>query len=53
MSCDSQSSNIIAKNLVHDDRTKTIEIDRHFIDKKFEDKVISAMLKHSMNEQTF
>ena len=41
MMCDNQSAIAIAKNPVHHDRTKHIEVDRHFIYEKIEDKTIS------------
>lgn len=44
MMCDNQSAIAIAKNPVHHDRTKHVEIDRHFISEKIESNVIS--LKH-------
>ena len=34
--CDNQSTISIAKNLVHHDRTKHVEIDRHFIKEKLD-----------------
>ncbi|KAL8118242.1 hypothetical protein AgCh_015962, partial [Apium graveolens] len=39
--CDNQSAIAIAKNPVHHDRTKHVEIDRHFINEKIESKIIS------------
>lgn len=44
MMCDNQSAIAIAKNPVHHDRTKHVEIDRHFISEKIENKIIS--LRH-------
>ena len=34
--CDNQAAISIAKNLIHHDRTKHVEIDRHFIKEKIE-----------------
>ena len=42
--CDNQSIIAIAKNLVHHDRTKHVDIDRHFISEKIENNVIT--MKH-------
>ena len=39
--CDSQSAIAIGKNPFHHDRTKHVEIDRHFISEKIESKMIS------------
>lgn len=44
MLCDGQSTIAIAKNPVHYNITKHVEIDRHFINEKIERKVIS--LRH-------
>ena len=34
--CDNKAAISIAKNLVHHDRTKYVEIDRHFIKEKLD-----------------
>ncbi|EXB61745.1 Fructose-bisphosphate aldolase [Morus notabilis] len=44
MLCDNQLAIAVAKNPVHHDRTKHVEIDRHFISEKIESRVIS--LRH-------
>ena len=41
--CDNQSPINIAKNLVHHDRTKHVEIDRHFIKEKIENGTVSLL----------
>ena len=40
MFCDNQATISIAKNPVHPDRTKHVEIDRHFIKEKVEEGII-------------
>lgn len=40
MFCDNQAAISIAKNHVHHDKTKHIEIDRHFISEKIEKEII-------------
>ena len=44
MMCDNRATIAIAKNPIHHDRTKHVEIDKHFISEKIEGKIIS--LKH-------
>ena len=41
--CDNQSAISIAKNLVHHNRTKHVEIDRHFIKEKIENGTVSLL----------
>ncbi|RVX20746.1 putative inactive protein kinase [Vitis vinifera] len=43
MFCDNQSTISIAKNPVHHDRTKHVEIDRHFIKDKIEEGIIKML----------
>ena len=40
MFCDNQATISIAKNPIHHDRTKHVEIDRHFIKEKVEEGII-------------
>lgn len=41
--CDNQSAIKIAKNPVHHDRTKHVEIDRHFIKEKIDNGIMSLL----------
>lgn len=43
MLCDNQSAISIAKNPGHHDRTKHVEINRHFVKEKIEEDVISLL----------
>ena len=43
MLCDNQVAISIAKNPVHHDRTKHIEIDRHFISEKIEKAIVQLV----------
>lgn len=40
--CDNQATISIAKNSVHHDQTKHVEIDRHFIKEKIEERVFKV-----------
>lgn len=48
--CDNQSAIAIAKNPVHHDRMKHVEIDRHFISEKIETKMINLRYLPSQQE---
>ena len=50
--CDNESAIAIAKNLVHHDRTKHVEIDKHFISEKIESKMISLNYVPSRQQAT-
>jgi adenylosuccinate lyase len=41
--CDSKAACDIAHNLVQHDRTKHVEVDRHFIKEKLEEKIIKVL----------
>ena len=41
--CDNLATISIAKNLVHHDRTKHVEIDRHFIKEKIEGEILNLI----------
>ena len=41
--CDNKAAISIAKNPVHHDKTKHVEIDRHFIKEKVEEGIIKLM----------
>lgn len=40
LKCDNQAATSIVKNHVHHDKTKHVEVDRHFIREKIDDKTI-------------
>ena len=41
MFCDNQAAITIAKSLVHNDRTKHVEVDQQFIKEKIEEKIVT------------
>ena len=47
MYCDNKSAREIAKNPVQHDRTKHVEVDRHFIKEKLEKKIVSVPFVNS------
>ena len=50
--CDNMSAIAIAKNPIHHDRTKHVEIDRHFISEKIESMMISLNYVPSRQQET-
>jgi hypothetical protein len=48
--CDNQASVSISNNPVQHDRTKHVEVDRHFIKEKFENQIISVPLVRSKDQ---
>lgn len=48
--CDNRASISMAKNLVHRDRTKHVEIDRHFIKEKIDQDIIAVTHVSSCNQ---
>ena len=50
MLCDNQSAISIAKNPVHHDWTKHVEIDRHFIKEKLEEGVFKLIYTPTSNQ---
>ena len=47
MYCDNKSAREIAENPVQHDRTKHVEVDRHFIKEKLEKKIVSIPFVNS------
>ncbi|KAB2594606.1 hypothetical protein D8674_036786 [Pyrus ussuriensis x Pyrus communis] len=45
--CDNKSAREIVENLVQHDRTKHVEVDRHFIKEKLEKKIVSILFVNS------
>lgn len=54
LKCDNQAAINIAKNPVHHDRTKHIEVNRHFISEKIEKEILKHCYvpSHSQVEKT-
>lgn len=48
--CDNKAAIAIAHNPVHHDRTKHVEVDRHFIKEKIEEKIINLMYVPSSDQ---
>ena len=48
--CDNRAAINIAKNSVHHDHTKHVEIDRHFISDKVEGKIVSLIYTPTLGQ---
>ncbi|KAM1487145.1 hypothetical protein ACFX2I_001252 [Malus domestica] len=48
--CDNKSAREIAENLIQHDRTKHVEVDRHFIKEKLEKKIVSIPFVNSKEQ---
>ena len=51
--CDNKATIKISENLVQHDCTSYVDVDRHFIKEKLEDKIISLSFFTSKNQTTY
>ena len=53
MSCDNKSAREIRENSVQHDKTKHVEVDRHFIKEKLEKNIVSILFMNSEEQLAY